>query len=168
MKTFKKFAVSTEILANLYQQGLSGTQIAQRVGLEKSAVTRRLKKAGVKLRLSNDYAGEKRYWLWKGENYIDPVTRKRNQRKHRIWSKLVRERDDNSCIHCGNNDSRLHAHHVVAMRDCVNSSLEFDVSNGITLCTKCHGIIHRTINLTKRQQNVYRSISQRKSEPDRT
>lgn len=140
----KKPSISTDELIRLYQSGLSTTQIGNKVGLVKSGVGARLKKAGISLRKSADYEKASRYWLWKGEDYIDPVTRKRNQRKHRKWSKAVRERDGNACQDCGTKSGRLHAHHLIDLRDCINSSLEFDIENGITLCPKCHKIRHKS------------------------
>lgn len=142
--------IKTEDMMSMYESGLSATQIAKHFGLEKSAVSRRLKKVGVVLRKSSQYEGENRYWLWKGVDYIDPITRKRNQRKHRQWSLAVRERDGHTCMKCGAEKVRLHAHHIVSIRQCFNTELAFEISNGITLCTKCHGLTHKQINnLTK-------------------
>ncbi len=138
----KKPSAKTDEILSLYQQGLSTNQIGKRVGLHQSCVGRRLKKVGVILRKSADYEGEKRYWLWKGTDHIDPITRKRNQRKLQKWSKAVRERDGNICKDCGTS-GRLHAHHIVRLQECVDSSLEFDISNGVTLCPKCHGKRHK-------------------------
>ena len=139
----RKPSITTEKLLELYEQGLSGTQIAIQIGLAKSSVTRRLKKAGVILRSSSDYEGEKRYWRWKGANYISPIIRKYNQRKLREWSKAVRTRDKNTCQDCSKTIGRLHAHHLVHIRDCIGLPLEFDPKNGVTLCPKCHKNRHK-------------------------
>lgn len=139
----KKPSVKTEELIELYKQGLSTEQIGQKVGLSKSSVGKRLKKAGITLRTSGDYEGKGRYWLWKGAGYLDPIARKRNQRKLRVWSKAVRERDNHTCQDCRKRKRRLHAHHIVSIEECINSSLEFDISNGVTLCPKCHGKRHK-------------------------
>jgi hypothetical protein len=141
----KKPLATTSTMKQLYESGMTSSQIAQKLGLAKSSVSRRLKKEGIKLRSSSDYTGKDRYWRWKGENYLDPITRKRNQRKHRIWSKNVRERDDNRCTVCGigEEDARLEAHHVVPLAVCINSVLEYDIENGITLCSQCHKNTHK-------------------------
>ena len=139
----KKPSIKTEELIDLYKSGLSTTQIGKKVGMFKSAVGLRLKKAGVQLRTSANYEKEKRYWLWKGESYLDPISRKRNQLRHRKWSKAVRDRDNNTCQDCGEKKRRMHAHHLVSIRVCINSSLEFDIENGITLCPKCHKKRHK-------------------------
>lgn len=130
--------IKTKDLIRLYKKGLSATQIAQQLGLFKSSVSRRLKKAGILLRSSTDYSADKRYWLWKGTNYIDPITRKRNQRKHRQWSKAVQSRDKYTCTQCGKTEVYLHAHHIVPFKECFNTPLAFDINNGITVCVPCH------------------------------
>lgn len=151
----KKPLATTDKMKKMYAKGLSSEQIAKELHLAKSSVSRRLKKAGIKLRTSSEYEGKGRYWLWKGANYLDPITRKRNQRKHRKWSQAVQKRDGNICRDCGitsaesNLKHGLHAHHIVALKDCINSSLEFDVSNGVTLCPKCHKQRHKLINTAK-------------------
>lgn len=132
-------------MKELYDSGLSTQQIAQKLGIVKNAVSYRLKKAGVKLRSSKDYSGEFRYWLWKGENYLDPITRKRNQRVLRKWSLEVRNRDNNTCRKC-NSREKLEAHHIIKLEECINSKFEFDISNGITLCHRCHLALHKEIN----------------------
>jgi len=130
--------IKTELLVKLYQEGLSATQIGQKLGLYKSSVSRRLKKAGINLRLSKDYFGKNRYWRWKGDDYLKSITRIRNQRRHRKWSHAVRERDKHICTKCGITNVPLEAHHVISLKECLNSELAFDVSNGITLCIPCH------------------------------
>ena len=139
----KKPSIDTDKLLELYKQGLSTEQIGKQVGLAKSSVGKRLKKVGISLRKSGDYEGERRYWLWKGAGYLDPIARKRNQRKHRKWSNAVRERDNFTCQDCNKRKRRLHAHHLVRIEECIGSSLEFDISNGVTLCPKCHGKRHK-------------------------
>lgn len=146
----KKPTIKTEDMLRLYEQGLSTNQIAKQLEVFGSTVVRRLKKVGVSLRTSSDYEGKKRYWLWKDLDR-DPIERKRSARKHRKWSHAVLERDGNICQHCGITSAKanlkhgLHAHHIVALKDCINSWLEFDVSNGITLCPKCHKQEHKRI-----------------------
>lgn len=145
MNNQKKPEVKTSEIIKLYNSGLSTKQIGEKLGLWKSSVGRRLIKAGINLRKSKDYSGETRYWLWKGNDYIDPITRKRNQRVLRKWSKDVRTRDENKCTNC-NSTQKLDAHHIIPIEKCIDSNLEFDISNGITLCHKCHLSLHKKIN----------------------
>lgn len=139
----KKPHVNSDEIKVLYEKGLSSTQIGKQLGLAKSSVSRRLKKLGVPLKKSKDYFGENRYWLWKGEDYIDPIVRKYNQRRLRKWSAEVRERDGHKCTNCGSQSKRLHSHHLIPIEQCINSEIEFDIENGITLCPKCHKAIHK-------------------------
>lgn len=141
----KKPNVKNEDIIKLYQSGLTGTQIGIKLGLAKGSVTKRLKKLGFQLRKSSSYTRENRYWLWKGNDYIDPVIRKYNQRNLRKWSLAVRTRDGNKCIDCGRSDIRLHSHHIVKIQKSMDTPLEFDISNGITLCPKCHKNRHKAL-----------------------
>lgn len=55
------------------------------------------------------------------------------------WRKAVYLRDGHKCTICGST-GYIHAHHVIPFSE--NESLAFDVSNGLTVCEKCHGEIH--------------------------
>lgn len=61
------------------------------------------------------------------------------QAKHRNWKKNVHERDIYKCQVCGAN-TNLHAHHIKPREK--YPELQFDISNGITLCHKCHAKEH--------------------------
>jgi len=135
--------IKTEDLISLYNQGKSSTQIGNEVGMCRSSVSRRLIKNGITLRKSDDYKGKNRYWLWKGDTYIDPIIRRYNQRQLRKWSKQVQLRDNYTCQDCGKTGVYLHAHHIVKIQECIDSKIEFDISNGITLCVKCHKHRHK-------------------------
>jgi len=62
-----------------------------------------------------------------------------NKGGHHIWRAAVKKRDGNACTKCGET-KRLHAHHIISVLD--NPALRLDVSNGITLCPKCHSKEH--------------------------
>lgn len=66
----------------------------------------------------------------------------RRSSKSKNWSRLVKDRDGNKCMHCGS-IKRLHAHHIVPWR--IDEMKRFDVSNGITLCHWCHDTEERKI-----------------------
>lgn len=67
--------------------------------------------------------------------------RDRNSPDYKTWRRSVFERDDYTCQICGSRGKKLNAHHIVRWVD--NSDLRFDVSNGVTLCERCHKMIHR-------------------------
>lgn len=85
--------------------------------------------------------------LRRGKNnnmYIDGLGReragKRNQNRHtldyRLWREAVFERDDFTCQDCGLRGVVLHGHHIKGWAE--YPELRYDVSNGQTLCEKCH------------------------------
>ncbi len=133
--------IKTEDILNLYNQGLSCGQIAINIDMNRMSVRKRLNKIGIRPRPSSAYTGDKRYWRWKGES--SELERKRFSRFHQVWSKSVRDRDENICQDCGIEEKRMHAHHIVPLEECLNSCLEFDINNGVTLCPKCHKHRHK-------------------------
>lgn len=68
--------------------------------------------------------------LWKGGKAI------RDMGKQKRWSKAVMERDNYTCQHCFKRGGDLHAHHKLSFTYFPNS--RWFISNGITLCVKCH------------------------------
>lgn len=60
---------------------------------------------------------------------------------YRKWRLQVLKRDGYTCQMCGQTKGVLHVHHKQRYRD--NIVARTDVDNGITLCEKCHKLIHR-------------------------
>lgn len=76
--------------------------------------------------------------MWRGG--ITP--RDTSSKKYREWRVSIFERDDYICQICNNRGGSLEAHHILPIRTFNGSpDLEFNKSNGITLCKKCHNII---------------------------
>lgn len=76
--------------------------------------------------------------------------RYQSQRKAKnllAWARAVKERDGYRCVRCGESREKLHAHHIVKQRD--NAELVLDLSNGETLCPKCHVREHKGTNTRK-------------------
>ena len=62
----------------------------------------------------------------------------------------VRDRDDNKCQFPGcSSKSKLEVHHIKKWAS--HPSMRYDVTNGITLCKKCH-------NMVKNNEEVYESL----------
>lgn len=59
----------------------------------------------------------------------------RNSAQYKEWRSGVFSRDGFRCVKCGTRKD-LQAHHVKAWKD--NKELRYTISNGVTLCRKCH------------------------------
>lgn len=64
----------------------------------------------------------------------------RNSEQYKHWRSAVFSRDGYQCQKCGSKRD-IQAHHVKTWSR--HKSLRYDVSNGITLCRKCHLESHR-------------------------
>jgi hypothetical protein len=72
-------------------------------------------------------------WMWRGGYSNEKDKRKGDWRK---WREEVFKRDNYTCQMCGVVGGRLEPHHVKSWAKW--PSLRFKVSNGMTLCHKCH------------------------------
>jgi 5-methylcytosine-specific restriction endonuclease McrA len=64
--------------------------------------------------------------------------------RHATWAQKVLIRDNATCQKCGAVGVQMHAHHIKPFID--NEALRYDISNGLTLCTKCHWKEHSALN----------------------
>jgi len=84
---------------------------------------------------------------WKGG--ITPINKKiRASDEFVNWRNAVYAKYGYACAKCGDKE-KIHAHHIIPF--CVDESLRFDISNGITLCKRCH--INEHIRLRKIRGN---------------
>lgn len=98
---------------------------------------------------SEEYNIGKNHYEWKEYNHIEG--RKDAFKK---WGKLVKTRDNYICQKCGNSEKTIqHAHHIIPKS--IDNSLEFDETNGITLCIYCHYIAHEGDIKSQRLINEY-------------
>lgn len=74
--------------------------------------------------------------LWKGG--VTPIHAKiRSSLEYKLWREAVFERDNYTCIWCGDNSGgNLEADHI--KKFCDYPELRFAIDNGRTLCKKCH------------------------------
>lgn len=56
--------------------------------------------------------------------------------EYTLWRKAVFERDEYLCRGCGQKGGKLVAHHILSWTDFPHK--RFDITNGLTLCVKCH------------------------------
>jgi hypothetical protein len=59
----------------------------------------------------------------------------RNSDRYKTWRSEVFNRDSYQCQGCGTKKT-IQAHHIKSWKS--NKALRYEVSNGITLCRKCH------------------------------
>ena len=55
------------------------------------------------------------------------------------WAKQVKARDENRCVLCGETRD-LDAHHLISKSQ--EPRLQYKLDNGITLCRRCHRMVH--------------------------
>lgn len=96
----------------------------------------------LKEKLSKERMGENNP-NWKGGNSRE----KHNSRIYKKWTKNIFERDDYTCKECNQHGGYLEAHHVKSWIDYPKE--RYNLDNGITLCKKCHKLIHKKLRLLK-------------------
>lgn len=79
------------------------------------------------------------HWNWKGGSTAKDLETRKSWQYIR-WRKEVYRRDNYTCQRCNASGSGvvLNAHHILNFSE--YEDLKFDVSNGITLCEKCHHV----------------------------
>lgn len=73
------------------------------------------------------------------EELPEELRQARKTYPYKQWRKAVMERDGHTCTQCGATDE-LEAHHIKPFAEF--PELRYDVSNGVTLCHKCHALLH--------------------------
>lgn len=159
-ETLKK-DIDIDLVIELYNQGLSCVKIATKLGVSHSIVSDRLKERGIVLRKQCEYVSGEKSSTWKGGTSSESEL-VRSSKEYRRWREAVFARDNYTCQKCGDNKGgNLNAHHIVNFSE--NKKLRFELSNGITLCNKCHspnikGSFHNiygTKNNTKEQLDEF-------------
>jgi hypothetical protein len=96
---------------------------------------------------------------WQG-GITPPNKKERCGYKTDDWRKSVYERDNYTCQKCGKRGGKLNAHHIIPFS--IDKSLRFEVSNGITLCAKCHKKEHIRLSKQSKVQTDIFDIHQRR------
>ena len=79
----------------------------------------------------------KKHWNWKGGIY----PRSTKTVEYKEWRKSVYERDNYTCLSCGNGNGKLEANHILPWYK--YKEVRYETDNGITLCQSCHGQIRK-------------------------
>ncbi len=81
---------------------------------------------------------------------------RKNSPNHELWRKKIYVRDNYTCKICNQYGGKLVAHHIYSFHSHIK--LRYVISNGITLCNKCHNIFHKKFGRkfnTKKQFNKF-------------
>ena len=89
----------------------------------------------------------KKHPRWKDKKYKRYI-HKCWTKSYKKWREAVFKRDDWTCQKCLKKGGTLNAHHIKSWVD--NPKLRYTVYNGITLCIKCHRLVHKKITLNKK------------------
>ena len=87
---------------------------------------------------NRDMPKGERHWNWQGGKSL--INDQRDSPQYKNWRQAVYQRDNYKCSKCGSTE-KLNAHHIKSWKD--YPSLRYEVSNGITLCEKCHIAYHK-------------------------
>ena len=90
-------------------------------------------------KMSESRKGSK-HWNWNLDITDEERKIKRKYFKYQEWRLLVFKRDCFTCQCCGQYGGNLNSHHIEAYNN--NKDLRTTLSNGITLCEKCHKDFH--------------------------
>jgi len=94
---------------------------------------------------------------WKGG--VTPINNLlRRTREYKIWQELVLKRDNYTCVLCSQRGGELHVDHIKPFS--LFPELRFELSNGRTLCKKCHENTdtYGIIKLKRYEESLYQRI----------
>jgi hypothetical protein len=121
----------TEIFKKKWKDGCFDNRPKHSLGT-KNKIANTLKELGLN-------KGEKSQW-WKGGRTKSNIDIRRSF-DMRLWRRNVFHRDNFTCQKCGVRGVYIEAHHVKSFANF--PELRFELSNGITVCLKCHKKIDR-------------------------
>lgn len=71
---------------------------------------------------------------------------RQGDRDFKQWSLAIKKIDNYICQKCKNRGGRLESHHMLPWK--THPERRYDLSNGVTLCKKCHKEFHKIYGLT--------------------
>lgn len=82
------------------------------------------------------------------------------------WATKVKQRDGYTCVICG--APGVNAHHIKLAS--YHNELKYDVSNGVTLCKRCHVLAHmgsfNALNIRMSARETYAALKERANGKD--
>lgn len=85
----------------------------------------------------------KNHWNWQGGKNSENL-KIRHSVEYKLWRTAVFERDNFTCIWCGEHGGKLNADHIKSFARF--PELRFAIDNGRTLCVPCHKSTHSYLN----------------------
>lgn len=89
------------------------------------------------------------HWNWKGG--ISKENDNRDSNEYKKWRQEVYKRDDYKCKKCKSKE-KINAHHILSWNH--YPEFRYEVSNGITLCAKCHIKIHQQYGYDSKERMI--------------
>ena len=133
-----------------------GTKISEATKKKMSDTHKRLKSVE---RLPH-YRG-KNHWNWRGG--INPINDSiRKSKRYCVWREKVFKRDNYTCQICNDKSGNgyrvvLHPHHKESFAQDIKR--RFKISNGITLCIKCHMEFHNKYGRRNNTEEQFKRFS---------
>lgn len=93
------------------------------------------------------YRIKEKSFAWNPEISETKRVTSRQYNEYFNWRNDVYKRDNYICQHCGIRGGDLNAHHIIPFSK--DKSLRTEISNGITLCKKCHKKEHERLRKLK-------------------
>lgn len=126
-----------------WNKGKKGRQDWHNVdGLKRGWTKGKRHTQSTKKKISETLTGRPQPWnqgeksnFWKGGKTEKMLVLK-NSKEYRAWRKSVFDRDDYTCVDCGEKGGRLEADHIKPKSEFPH--LIFEVENGRILCKSCH------------------------------
>lgn len=81
-------------------------------------------------------------YLMAHRTILENIKQLRDSNEYKIWRIKVYKRDNFKCQSCGKVGNNLEAHHIKPIS--LYPELIFIADNGITLCEKCHKLVHKS------------------------
>lgn len=148
---------------NTWNKGKKCPQLAYWKGKKNPELSKKLKgKPSWNKGLKGYLAGEKHY-NWKGGK-ISESCKYHGSAEWKNWRKEVFQRDNYTCQFCYKRGVYLEAHHIKFSDQ--NPELRFEISNGLTLCKKCHKDYHRIYGKITLKNSANSGNSLKKDNPE--